>query len=179
MSTFIPRLNDNGMQGNRFWYADNPFYQSGYGLPNCTAYAWGRRYELTNERPNTSLSNADRWWDYNLTNNIYPSGQEPQLGAIACWKYTGAQQYDGGHVAIVEVIDGDKITLSNSGWGYLYFYLDTTTRQQGWEIASYSSFQGFIYLDGEPVPPIPPIPPIGGKSKLPLWMYTRKKYKWR
>lgn len=38
---YIPRLNDNGMMGSRYWYSNtNPFYASGYGLPNCTCYAW-------------------------------------------------------------------------------------------------------------------------------------------
>lgn len=41
-SSFTPRLNSDGMQGNPCWYANNPFEQAGYGLPNCTAYAWGR-----------------------------------------------------------------------------------------------------------------------------------------
>lgn len=38
---FTPRLNDQGMLGNRHWYSnDNPYEATGYGMPNCTAYAW-------------------------------------------------------------------------------------------------------------------------------------------
>lgn len=36
MADFYPRLTDAGMRGNRLWYSDNPLYQAGYGLPNCT-----------------------------------------------------------------------------------------------------------------------------------------------
>lgn len=38
--TYTPRLDDNGIVGNFHYYSDNIFYQSGYGMPNCTAYAW-------------------------------------------------------------------------------------------------------------------------------------------
>ena len=38
--TFTPRLDDTGIVGNFHYYSDNIFYQSGYGMPNCTAYAW-------------------------------------------------------------------------------------------------------------------------------------------
>lgn len=37
---FTPRLTDTGILNNPKWYAQNPFYQSNFGLPNCTCYAW-------------------------------------------------------------------------------------------------------------------------------------------
>lgn len=37
---FTPRLTDQGIMNNFHWYSDNPFYQSGYGMPNCTCYAY-------------------------------------------------------------------------------------------------------------------------------------------
>lgn len=37
---YVPRLNSDDIQGNFHWYSENPFYQSGYGMPNCTCYAW-------------------------------------------------------------------------------------------------------------------------------------------
>lgn len=37
---YVPRLTDTGIRNNFHWYSDNPFYQSGYGMPNCTCYAW-------------------------------------------------------------------------------------------------------------------------------------------
>lgn len=37
---FTPRLTDIGILGNLHWYSnDNPYYATGYGMPNCTAYA--------------------------------------------------------------------------------------------------------------------------------------------
>lgn len=44
--SYTPRLDDQGIMGNFHWYSDNPFYQSGYGMPNCTCYAWGRFWEI-------------------------------------------------------------------------------------------------------------------------------------
>ena len=47
---FNPRLNLNGMLNNFYWYSDNPFYQSNYGLPNCTCYAYGRFWEISDPK---------------------------------------------------------------------------------------------------------------------------------
>lgn len=63
---FTPRLTDEGILNNFHWYSDNPFYQSGYGMPNCTCYAWGRFWEIGD--PNNigvnkpvQLPTGDRW----------------------------------------------------------------------------------------------------------------------
>lgn len=168
---YVPRLNDEGIRGNPWYYSDNPFSQSGFGLPNCTCYAWGRRGEITGERPDLSLGNADSWWDYNIAHDVYPNGSTPRLGAIACWRYSGAHASQGGHVAIVEVIEGNNITTSNSAYGGTFFYTQQLSGDSGYEWASYTVFQGFIYLKNQPIPPEPPEPETK-KKHLPIWMYT-------
>lgn len=170
MAEYTPRLNSDGMQGNPYWYSDNPFYQSGYGLPNCTCYAWGRWYEISGVRPNLCTGNAEEWWNYN---DGYERGSTPQLGAIICLAngpYSGL-----GHVAVVEEINGDNITFSNSAYGGGYFYLKTGTAANGYGYSEYN-FQGFIYNPEEPIPPIPPTPARKHK-KLPIYMYGRNWYK--
>lgn len=167
--TFTPRLNSDGMQGNPWYYANNPFYQAGFGLPNCTCYAWGRRGEITNVAPTLSTRNADTWWDYNQQSGAYPSGQTPRLGAIMCWSYTGSHASQGGHVSIVEEITGDSVNTSNSAYGGAYFYMKTLSSSNGYEWASYTNFQGFIYLKESPIPPKPI-----KKTSLPLMYYLRK-----
>lgn len=125
------------------YYASNPFYQSGYGLPNCTAYAFGRFWEITGVKPKLSLSNAENWFDYN---DGYERGQKAKLGAIICYRKGKAHnsQDGAGHVAVVEDIYPDgSILISESHWkGNIfntkrlasdYFYNNTLT------------FQGFIY----------------------------------
>lgn len=145
--TYTPRLDTSGMDGSHWYYSDNPFYQSGYGLPNCTCYAWGRRAEILDAAPTLSLGNADTWFDRNIQNGAYPYGYTPQLGAIAVWKYTGSMEGEGGHVAVVEQINDDgTVVTSNSAWGGSYFYLQTLSSDNGYEWDSFTSFQGFIYL---------------------------------
>lgn len=127
---------------NEYYFSNkNIFYASGYGMPNCTAYAYGRAYELLNKKPNLCIENANRWFEYNKTNGYYSYGQKPKVGAIACWGSNGA-----GHVAVVEAITNDTIVFSNSGYNYYNFYLtsadvnDKNPGQSGW------TFQGYIYI---------------------------------
>lgn len=176
--TFTPRLTDSGMQGSKYYYSENPFYLAGYGLPNCTCYAWGRRYEITGNPPTTSLGNADTWYDYNKTNGIYPYGQTPQLGAIMCFRYAEPYTSQGGHVAIVEEINGDDVVTSNSAYGGAYFYTQTLTKSSGYSWASHVIFQGFIYLTETPIEPEPePEPTPTTKKKYPFYLY-QKYYRW-
>ncbi|MEE3429224.1 MAG: CHAP domain-containing protein [Ruminococcus sp.] len=136
---FIPRLSAPEYT-NCYYYSDNVFYNSGYGIPNCTAYAWGRVYELTKKKPRLSTANAGDWYEYNKENSIYPYGKEPKLGAVACFN----NEY-GGHVAVVEDINDGRITFSNSAYNQTEFYLsyadisDENPGQNGW------TFQGYIY----------------------------------
>lgn len=140
-STFSPRLLAPS-KSDAYYYSDkNIFYKFGYGMPNCTAYAYGRAYEILGKEPKLCPYDAQEWFDYNKENKYYTYGQTPKLGAIACWSYK-----NGGHVAVVEEIENDTITFSNSAYGYLEFYLTTASvddenpGQDSWE------FQGYIYI---------------------------------
>lgn len=140
MANFVPRLDSYGMSGSDYYYSGNPFYQAGYGLPNCTCYAWGRWYELLGYKPSgLSTGNADTWIDRNST---YEVGYTPKLGAILVSSYDGGG--DGGHVSVVEQINNDgSIITSNSAWGGSYFY--TEKLWPPYEFASYVNFLGFLY----------------------------------
>ena len=149
-ATFTPRLTcPDG--SNKYYYADdyNVFQKYGYGLPNCTAYAYGRAYEILGTEPKLSWNGAGQWYGYNQANNYYSYGSTPKVGAIACWSYSG-----GGHVAVVEKIDSDgSMTLSNSEWGGRTFYLtyaNASDSNPGGN--SWWNFQGYIYLlNSDPV----------------------------
>lgn len=127
---------------NYYYYNGNIFYNSGFGMPNCTAYAWGRIYELLGKEPRLSTSNARDWYNYNRENNYYSYGKTPKLGAVACF-----DNDDGGHVAVVEDINNGTVTFSNSAYMGENFYLsyadinDKNPGQKGWK------FQGYIYPD--------------------------------
>lgn len=169
--SYSPRLDESGLSSSKWYNAPlNPFAVAGFGLPNCTCYAWGRRGEITGEAPDTSLGDAYTWWDYNKENNIYPYGSTPKLGAIICWDYgTGS----GGHVAIVEQINDDgSIVTSNSAYSGTYFYTQNLSPDNNyeWTLSSgtVAQFQGFIYLpdDYVPNPPDDPSDDTNKKKKL-------------
>lgn len=116
----------------------NVYAQTGYGMPNCVAYAYGRIYELNGEAPLISRGNAGEWWYINKSNGYYDYGSEPKLGAIACWS---------NHVAVVEEIDDSGITVSESHWGGTYFDVKTYS-----DMSSHygQTFYGYIYAYNEP-----------------------------
>lgn len=143
--SFTPRLDSNGIEGSFYWYSENPFYQSGYGLPNCTCYAWGRFWEISDHngtgenKPTLPTGDAGTWYP-NVTG--YTKSQSPQLGAVICWNHTGG---GAGHVGIVEQINEDgSLLISNSAWGGSFFYLMTVYPSNGYDINENYSFQGFI-----------------------------------
>lgn len=125
---------------NGYYFANNPYSQGGYGLPNCTAYAFGRAYEILGTTPNLAMGNANSWWAYNQSTGYYPSGSTPKLGAVICWG--GSSD---GHVAIVEAINGNTVTLSESTYSGVYFqnYSYTIGAE---DATSVGGFQGYIYI---------------------------------
>lgn len=148
-TNFTPRLTSDGIEGDDYWYAKNPFYQSGYGLPNCPCYAWGRFWEISDKcddgtknysnKPTLPTGNACDWFP-----NVkgYVTGVTPKLGAVICWS-GGTDGY--GHVAIVEEIksNGD-IVVSQSAWQSTYFWTSEKQVSSGYSYNNYT-FQGFIY----------------------------------
>ena len=143
-ATFTPRLSAPASTNKYYYNSDyNVFQKYGYGLPNCTAYAYGRAYEILGKEPKLSWNGAGQWYDYNRSNGYYKYGSTPKVGAIACWCYSG-----GGHVAVVEKIDSNgNMTLSNSEWGGRTFYLTYANKNDSNPGGnSWWTFQGYIYL---------------------------------
>lgn len=130
---FEPRLTAPSRSNSYYNRELNVFSKTGYGMPNCTAYAFGRVYEITGEEPLIKRGNAGSWYSINKRNGYYEYGSEPKLGAIACWS---------NHVAVVEEIDGDMVTVSQSHWRSTYF--DTCTFVNGSSHFG-QKFYGYIY----------------------------------
>lgn len=129
-------------KNNKYYYSNNVFYKSGYGMPNCTCYAWGRFYEITRIKPKLCTMNAENWYKYK---DGYERGNIPKLGAIAVWSMgkIGNNKDGSGHVAVVEEIysDGSFLT-SNSAYKSTMFY----TKKIGKDKRLYNyKFLGFIY----------------------------------
>lgn len=133
-SRFIPPEKNNAC----FYSNKNIFYRAGYGMPNCTAYAFGRLLEQNKSRSRLT-GNGGKWFAQALSAG-YPTGNRPALGAVICWKSSGA-----GHVAIVEkILPNGDIICSNSAWKGTNFYTTTHFKKDGYNFKGYT-FQGFIY----------------------------------
>ena len=136
---FIKRLTEP-TKDNKYFFEDN-FFKGKYGMPNCTAYAWGRAYEIMGTKPDfrtraDGIGNAKSWFGSKYC--PYERGQEPRLGAIMCFDGTY------GHVAVVEEINGNSVTVSQSSYGGPMF--STRTYKKGNYDHGSLKFQGFIYL---------------------------------
>lgn len=134
---------------NKYYNSNiNPFVSAGYGMfqnnGNCTAYAYGRFYELTGTKPKLSTANAENWYK---KKDGYKRGSDPKLGAVICWRKgeVGNGKDGAGHVGIVEEIkkNGD-IVISNSGWKSFIFKTRTLKKSNNYKISGLT-FQGFIY----------------------------------
>ncbi len=132
-SNFEERLTAPSRSNSYYNRELNVFSKTGYGMPNCTAYAFGRVYEITGKEPLIKRGNAGSWYSINKKNGYYDYGSEPKLGAIACWS---------NHVAVVEKIDEDMVTVSQSHWRSTYF--DTCTFVTGSRHFG-QKFYGYIY----------------------------------
>lgn len=179
MAEFIQRTTAPA-EDNRYYYSDNPFYQSGYGLPNCTCYAFGRFWELTGgDMPKLSWGNAEDWYG---KADGYSRGKTPRLGAVACWRKGAVDSSDGaGHVAIVEQVNEDgSIKTSESGWNAYLFDYKTRNNDGNWGQSSAYTFQGFIYhpidFEGTGLPAVEPI--TGNRYLTREEMETNARYIW-
>ena len=128
--------------------SDNIFAQCGFGMfensGNCTAYAWGRLYEITGKKFYALHGNAEKWWDA-ADNAGLSKGQTPKLGAIACWAEgdTSTAADGAGHVAVVEAVHDDgSWTASMSGYRH---YLFKTVEIGPDNSYGGMNFLGFIY----------------------------------
>lgn len=177
MSDFTPRLNSNGMEINPWWYSSgNIFYAAGYGLPNCTCYAYGRYAEIRGAFAALPGGNGGEWYDA-ATN--FERGSTPALGAVICYT-SRSGEYDG-HVAVVEIIHEDgHLTTSNSAYGGTYFWVAEVYPENGymetWMTTQRDYYcQGFIYNDATP----------GPSGKIPIWLLKyiknkrRRGYVWK
>lgn len=151
---FAPRTTEPSQASDwTYYWGDNPYPAGPYfSINNCTKYAFGRAYELLGYKPNNNgWGNAGTWFAGKDGYERSSDPHAPRLGAIMCW---GGSGY--GHVAVVEAINGDKITFSDSS----YPYVSNGQEKVGWNwrlrdanVNSLSSlylgtFQGYIYLPG-------------------------------
>ena len=169
---FIPRLNAPSYEDRNWLHytmgGTNYCIKINGGpsvLPNCVGYAWGRWSELLGQFHRLSRGNAENW--FTNTADGYARGQEPKVGAVACWRKGQAGNADdgAGHVAIVEEVYPDgSFKSSNSGYGGTRFWTQVFKKSNNYYVGNTYVFQGFIYLpitfEEEPilVPTPTPVP---------------------
>ena len=153
-AAFVPRLTAPE-RGSRYYdSSENPF-KPGAGIfennGNCTAYAWGRAFEILGNTPDIELANACDFYPNNKAKydanhqRGYPYGSKPKLGAIMCLSGGGSGF---GHVAVVEQINSDgSIVTSESGWKSYIFRTYTRSSNDGYTLGdSRYKLMGFIYV---------------------------------
>lgn len=137
-SNYVPRLNAPNSSIPYYSRQLNYYFQTGTGMPNCVAYAYGRIYEMNGEKPLITHGDASEWFFINKRGGFYEYGNEPKLGAVACWS---------NHVAVVERInDNGSVTFSESHWGGRYF--NTVTYSNVYDHYG-QKFYGYIYTYNE------------------------------
>jgi len=149
--------------GNVYYYngAYNPFIAVGC-IGECTWYVWGRAYEILGHWPNISNWYAKDFYSYNLNTGAYPYGNEPKLGAIACFAPNNHARWTG-HVAIVEAVGGDGSVIL-SEYNFVSRHAFSANRYLN-PTEARTWVQGYIYL--RPDDPVIPdhIPgPVGGSD---------------
>lgn len=122
---------------------------TGYVMPNCVGYTWGRWYEAFGTRPYLSTGPAVGWYAYTV-DGYARSTTTPQVGAICCF----AGGLYGGHVSVIEEIHYDGggnilfLETSNSAYNDTLFWMEPVSYDnalQTWTrpVSGYT-FQGFI-----------------------------------
>lgn len=154
--SFTPRTTNNpNIKNLTFYRYIYPYVAFNIPLPNCTTYAYGRTMELCIENGakwtdirhysnpywwnlQCVYGNAETWYASAKKANHWQVGSKPKLGAIACW--SGDNLKKGGHVGIVEKIEGDYVTISQSNYKGQLFQVEKVKLVVGQK----TSFNGVV-----------------------------------
>ena len=137
-------INDGGLND----YPRQPphYKRKGDTLPNCTAWAYGRFYELLGSKPSIKHDNAEGWYPYGTDKDGYERGQDPRPGAIICWEGVGDKA---GHVAIVEQVLADGfIITSESGYNSSGYWWVRKRDKNGFYKGSFDEKNQFVASSG-------------------------------
>lgn len=115
-------------------------------LPNCVSWSTGRfnMLGLIGSCKYLGNTNAENFTKFCKSQGL-ELGNDPKVGACMCWEGKGELA---GHVAIVEeVVNGNKVITSESGWtaSKSYWTSSRTRDKNNWQGGSKLKFKGFIY----------------------------------
>jgi len=168
---YVPRLTAPAANDPLYYSNYNPYYETGWGMPNCTAYAWGRAAELVGSYPERipldGLHDAEYW--YPSSQDGWARGQTPRLGAIAC--YADGDFSGRGHVCVLERDNGnDTWLVSESALDAYEFRASHSISSNGDYGYGNYTFQGYIYIPWGSGP---------GGENLKWWMSRKLLYRKR
>ncbi len=145
-----------------------PYCRDGQSvLANCVGWSWGRMAQLEND-PNIKVGcfpgnnypgNAQNWLNASKQQG-FETGMTPKLGAVMVWKSRTGKW---GHVANVEAINGDTVTVSESAYNGYYWrngFYNIRGDKVGYE------FLGYIYAPSEWVDHLPEDLKVGDKVRI-------------
>ena len=157
-----------GIPGTGIYWADE-VSAGDYTDAGCVAWAKDRaREKLGIILPDTGnypsgVYGASNWWHV-LPNNGYKTGSEPASNSLAIWRYTTGTYSDYGHVAYVESVSDNMVTITEGGyswynsatgqWDYGNYNNNkgvkcrTVSKSQMSTLGGCSEFYGYIYLSG-------------------------------
>lgn len=143
--TEAPENNEEAPEYRYYYSTENPYNTFGCEMPNCTAYAWGRIFEIKGEAPELSRNMAGRWYGENRDSHAYSYGCEARPGSVKCF-----DRHDNvtGHVSVVESVseDGNTLLISESQYGGALFKSYEEMSDATWESRGYRLL-GYIYPD--------------------------------
>lgn len=141
-------IKGNGLNGIYIDITKSPYTDSRYNYSNlaftdrgCTCFAAARASQLTGKT--LTVYSGKAWYNSKYANYGFTRGSSVRAKAFACYE---------GHVAVVERVDGNTVTVSEGGYrsvgsAYGYCYLHTMS-VSSLESARNGKFLGYVYFDG-------------------------------
>ena len=133
-------ININGAPYTTF--ATYSWGQYAYGKEGCAWFASARVKELTGK--GSAIYSGWAWYNTQYSNYGFSIGSEPRAKSLACY---------GNHVAVVEAVNGDTITVSQGGMGGLsdaahgYCVISTMSRAKLESQSGCGTFYGYVYMN--------------------------------
>lgn len=143
-------------------FAGYSYGQYAYGKEGCAWFASARVKELTGQ--GNTIFSGWAWYNTQYSNYGFSRGSVPKAKSLACY---------GNHVAVVEAVNGDTVTVSQGGMSGLsdaahgYCVISTMSRSKLESQGGCGTFYGYVYMNAsEPNPPSTGNNPFGYLDKV-------------
>lgn len=129
-------------------YAKKDYGQYAYTNKGCAWFASARVCQVTGK--NTNILSGSSWYSTGYSTYGFSRGQSIKAKALACYS---------NHVAVVEIVNGNTVTVSEGGMPSYpnngYCVIRTTTVSELQNRSACGSFLGYVYIGGGGSTPAP------------------------